>query len=146
MTDVVLLVIGIDGHRKEVMVGAGETFVGRRPDCDLRVPLQVFSRRHFVIIRENDSLMIKDLNSSNGTMLNGKPLTQHAVKVKAGDLVKAGGVKFLFKIDGDAGDRGRATASGDGIVGSTLKDDSRISDDLTVLEHKADDDFFDNTK
>jgi pSer/pThr/pTyr-binding forkhead associated (FHA) protein len=145
MTDVVLIIIGRDGHRKEVSLDVGETIVGRRPDCDLRVSLQIFSRRHFKIMREDDSLTIKDLNSSNGTMLNNKPLTQHEVKVKAGDLVKAGNVKFLFKIDGDSGSRARATSSGSEFFSSHLKDDSRLSDDLTLLEQKSDDEFFKET-
>ena len=145
-SDAALIIFNTDGNRKEVNLGAGETIVGRRPDCDLRVPLQVFSRRHFLIKREGDELTVKDLNSSNGTMLNNKPLTQHAVKVKAGDLIKAGSIKFLFKINGDLGKYAKVESSPDDFDIGEYNDDSRVGDALTMLESRSDDSFFGETE
>jgi len=74
------------------------TVIGRREDCDLRIPLGDVSRKHCRFIADNDVLKIEDLGSSNGTFHNGVRI-QEAV-INAGDNVQVGPVMFVVQING----------------------------------------------
>ena len=69
--DVNLVRIKKDGTRKSFALTSEITVIGRRRNCDLRVPLMTVSKRHCQIILEDGPLKIRDLNSRNGTLLNG---------------------------------------------------------------------------
>lgn len=47
-------------------------FVGRAPECDIILPSHLVSRKHAVFIAKNGLVGVKDLNSFNGTLLNGQ--------------------------------------------------------------------------
>jgi predicted component of type VI protein secretion system len=87
-----------DGERRSFSVMRDLTVIGRREDCDLRIPLGDVSRKHCRLIRENNSLRLEDLGSSNGTFHNGKRVQETAVQ--AGDTIQVGPVVFLVQIDG----------------------------------------------
>ena len=74
------------------------TILGRRHDCDLRIPLKLVSRRHCQLSKNNDDLKIRDLNSRAGTFLNGKKISEGVVH--AGDYIKIGPLTFQLQIDG----------------------------------------------
>lgn len=46
--------------------------LGRALDCDLAVVAPVISRHHAKLVMDGNQLMVEDLGSSNGTMVNGK--------------------------------------------------------------------------
>ncbi len=73
--------------------------LGRREDCQVRIPLANVSRQHCEIVVESGDLLVRDLGSSNGTFINGDRIQEH--KIKAGDLLTVGSVVFVFRIDGD---------------------------------------------
>jgi len=50
--------------------------VGRSLDCDIAVVSPHVSRQHARLTLENGQLMIEDLGSSNGTMVNGKAVKE----------------------------------------------------------------------
>ena len=59
------------------------TFVGRAPDNDIQIENNSVSRKHMKILRKGDKFFIEDLNSHNGTLVNGqaiKPGDQYEVK------------------------------------------------------------------
>jgi pSer/pThr/pTyr-binding forkhead associated (FHA) protein len=78
------------------------TVIGRREDCDLRIPLGEISRKHCRLIRDGDSLRLEDLGSSNGTYLNGQRV-QEAI-LTPGDSVQVGPVVFVLQVDGQPAD------------------------------------------
>jgi len=91
-----------DGNRREFPLDPGRTIIGRREECDLRIPLAEISRRHAQItVSEKDrKVVIKDLGSSNGTYLNNRRLTaEHTLS--PGDHVILGPVVFTVRIDGE---------------------------------------------
>ena len=49
-----------------------KVIIGRDPSCDIALPLEHLSRRHVELEVKGGQLYIKDLDSSNGTFLNGK--------------------------------------------------------------------------
>lgn len=57
------------------------TTIGRSGDNDLRIADRSISRAHAMIVRKGGKLFVKDLNSNNGTVVDGTP-------VKAGEQVQ----------------------------------------------------------
>src|SRR5205814_962138 len=95
---VVLVMFRADGERRSFSLPRTITVIGRREDCDLRIPLGDVSRKHCRFIADNDVLRIEDLGSSNGTFHNGVRI-QEAV-VSPGDSVQVGPVMFVVQING----------------------------------------------
>jgi pSer/pThr/pTyr-binding forkhead associated (FHA) protein len=95
---VVLAMFRSDGDRRSFSLHKDLTIVGRREDCDLRIPLGEISRKHCRLIKEGETLRVEDLGSSNGTYHNGERI-QEAV-VQAGDTVQVGSIAFVVQIDG----------------------------------------------
>ncbi len=69
---VVLVMFRADGERRSFSIVRDMTVVGRREDCDLRIPLGEVSRKHCRLIRDGDAIRLEDLGSSNGTFHNGQ--------------------------------------------------------------------------
>jgi predicted component of type VI protein secretion system len=95
---VVLVMFRADGERRSFSIVRDMTVVGRREDCDLRIPLGEVSRKHCRLIKESDSVRLEDLGSSNGTFHNGQR-TREAT-LAAGDTIQIGPVTFMVQIDG----------------------------------------------
>jgi hypothetical protein len=98
----VLVMFRADGERRSFSLPREMTVVGRREDCDLRIPLGDVSRKHCRLVKEGDTLRIEDLGSSNGTYHNGQRV-QEAV-INAGDTIQIGPVVFVAQIDGHPAD------------------------------------------
>lgn len=77
---------------------AGPNFkIGRGETCHLRPNSEQVSREHAEFTIDSDSVMVRDLGSRNGTLLNGKALTAEA-RLKHGDLVQVGPLTFAVSI------------------------------------------------
>jgi pSer/pThr/pTyr-binding forkhead associated (FHA) protein len=63
--------------------------VGRSAECDVRIDHAGVSRSHAAITSNDGSVFVEDLDSSNGTLLNGKR-TRRA-ELHNGDIVQIGG-------------------------------------------------------
>jgi len=98
--DVNLILFKKDGSQKAFSLPSNITVIGRRHDCDLCIPLMPVSRRHCQLNLNKEALKIRDLDSRNGTYLNGERINGEAT-VKAGDYVKIGSLTFLLQIDGE---------------------------------------------
>jgi predicted component of type VI protein secretion system len=99
----VLVMFRSDGERRSFSITRDVTVIGRREDCDLRIPLHDVSRKHARLLRDGDQLRIEDLGSSNGTHVNGTRIERDAV-VQAGDSVQVGPVVFVVQVDGSPSD------------------------------------------
>jgi pSer/pThr/pTyr-binding forkhead associated (FHA) protein len=88
-----------NGSKKVLPIRNKAAILGRRPDCDLCIPLQVVSRRHCQLSQETDFLKVRDLKSSNGTFLNGTKVVDET-KAKPGDKIQIGPLTFVVQIDG----------------------------------------------
>lgn len=95
---VVMVMFRADGERRSFPITREMTIIGRREDCDLRIPLGDVSRKHCRMIRESDSLRIEDLGSSNGTYVNGQRVQETILQ--PGDTVRVGPVMFVLQVDG----------------------------------------------
>ncbi len=95
----VVLVMFKDDERRDFPLKSKTAIVGRRLDCDLRIPTKDVSRQHCEIQVKGVEVLIKDLGSSNGTFINGKRVAESYVK--PGDRVTVGPVTFIARIDGE---------------------------------------------
>jgi hypothetical protein len=76
--------------------GGGDQFsIGRDASCDLAIPDMTVSRRHAQLERTKDGWLITDLESTNGTRVNGWRV-RGKVPVQAGDLVNFGDQQVFF--------------------------------------------------
>ncbi len=73
----------------------GELSLGRRGDNDIIIKDPYVSKKHFQIIEDEDRYFLEDLNSSNGTYLNGD-LIDDAIGLNNGDIIRVGSIEFLF--------------------------------------------------
>ncbi len=94
-----LVLLKKDGATKTVPLPSDVTVIGRRHDCDLRIPLSTISRRHCRLSQNGQSLEVHDLGSTWGTFVNDKRVNGDA-KIKAGDRLRIGPLTFVCQIDG----------------------------------------------
>ena len=73
--------------------------LGRDPQCEHVLDYPMVSWRHARITRDGTSLFVEDLNSSNGTFVNGVRIRQRTA-VKPGDDVGLGSYRFSVGTDG----------------------------------------------
>ena len=71
----------------EHLVEGEETVLGRSKQSDVFLPTRFTSRRHARIVRTDDGYVIEDLQSHNGTRVNGKQIDR-AVAIRDGDVVE----------------------------------------------------------
>lgn len=70
--------------------------IGRDSACELALGDPEVSRRHARLEAESGVVYVRDLNSSNGTFLNGKRL-RGAVETLAGDEIDVGTTRVIVK-------------------------------------------------
>ena len=64
------------GHRTTIDVNKPQMLIGSSPDCDIIFQNQLISSQHAeLLLRSDGSCWIRDLNSRNGTSVNGMELT-----------------------------------------------------------------------
>jgi len=77
---------------------AGPNFkIGRGETCHLRPNSEQVSREHAEFTISGDSVIVRDLGSRNGTLVNGKALTAEC-RLKDRDLVQVGPLTFAVSI------------------------------------------------
>src|SRR4051794_19275481 len=128
---VVLVMFRADGERKSFSITRDVTVMGRREDCDFRIPLGDISRKHCRLIKEDNVLKIEDLGSSNGTYVNGKRI--HESELAPGDTVQIGPVVFVLQLDGEPHDDDLAPYQ----PGTATADADTGGEDAIALEEDA---------
>ncbi|HWI54511.1 MAG TPA: FHA domain-containing protein [Desulfobacteria bacterium] len=73
----------------------GETRIGRGRNNDLKIPDNFVSHNHAIIIFKEQNFFLEDLNSINGTYINGVRVRESS-PLKTGDSLKISGVTFKF--------------------------------------------------
>jgi Nif-specific regulatory protein len=82
-----------------VELGDAEVSIGRDSSNSVRVADALLSRRHCVARREGEGFTLVDLESLNGTFVNGRPVREHALA--HGDEINIGESRIVF-LSGDA--------------------------------------------
>ncbi len=78
----------------------GKTRVGRAEDNDLKLPDPRASRYHAEIERAPEGYILRDLGSTNGTMVRGRRVMERLLE--DGDILEIGGTQMRFGLITDA--------------------------------------------
>jgi len=88
--------VGGDGRTYPLQMGS--TVIGRGDQANLRLPDVGISRRHARLDFDGNQVVLTDLGSTNGTMVNGQRVS--AVALNPGDMIQLGTTTLTFRADG----------------------------------------------
>src|SRR6202046_500446 len=97
------LMLSLDGSvLAEYNMNKERYTIGRLPDNDIRIDNPAVSGHHSLLINILNDSFLEDLNSTNGTYVNGKLIKKHALQ--HGDVVTVGHHQLRFVEDDEAQD------------------------------------------
>jgi hypothetical protein len=82
---------------REVQLTKDKTTLGRRPYNDIVIDNRSVSGEHALIYMSGTEVVLEDLNSTNGSYVNGKPIKKQALQ--NGDAIEVGKYKIQFVAD-----------------------------------------------
>lgn len=88
------IIIRVGTHEQEF--SQGRVLIGRAREADFRIEDPEVSRRHALVSWSNGDLVIRDLESTNGTLVNGH-LVSEAI-IEPGDEVMIGGYRLTIEV------------------------------------------------
>jgi len=95
------MIVSIDGVViKEVQLTKDRTTLGRRPYNDVVIDNLAVSGEHAVLQMSGSDVFLEDLNSTNGTYVNGKAIKKQ--QLQGGDSIEIGKYKIKFVHEGSA--------------------------------------------
>ena len=94
----VLRVTDPDGRVRDVVVQPGGLTIGRATDNDLTAMDGRVSRHHGRIVGRRGTLVYSDLGSTNGSRVNGVPVTE--VVLGVGDRLEVGDTAIVVEVAG----------------------------------------------
>ena len=86
------ITLSVDGREQEITTRS--VVLGRSKECDVQVNDANVSRRHAELRQEGATYWLVDLDSTNGTELNGRPVKR--AKLSDGDRITLGGTDVVF--------------------------------------------------
>ncbi|MGB3480202.1 MAG: GGDEF domain-containing protein [bacterium] len=95
--DYSLILVDSGAAVKKLPINKGRFIIGRADDADLVISNKDVSRRHAAVICDGSNFSIEDLDSTNGTFVNGKRIIKESLDV--GDEISVGDYK-IFLDDG----------------------------------------------
>lgn len=105
----------LDAQQTEWLLEKDEYLIGSEPPADLVVPLSRIERQHAQIMRDGRSYAIRDLDSRNGTFINGNPIGAAPQPLKDGDQIGLGGTIVLRFHDACGNARAERAAARNGV-------------------------------
>lgn len=124
---------GESGQPRSVALADGRTVVGRDPEADVHLDDEAVSWHHLEIESRGGMLMATDLDSRNGTALNGEPLDRPR-RLRDGDTLIVGGHRLEVS-DPVPGRAGGTVASPGGAV--TLTEEERATAAALVAPYRS---------
>jgi pSer/pThr/pTyr-binding forkhead associated (FHA) protein len=93
------LVVNDGVHKGKVIpIPLKQFLIGRDPQCHLRPASPLISKRHCALVIQGDKIVVRDFDSTNGTMLNGEPVKGER-EVKNEDRLLIGPLSFLVRVE-----------------------------------------------
>jgi DNA-binding NtrC family response regulator len=144
--EAVLLVCRLEGETRvvEAPVGA-EISIGRLPESTVVVDSPRVSRRHAIIRRGDEGLVVEDLATANGTVVSGTLLSGGQRSLSGGDVISIGPAEIIVAIASGRAARGdpspseadRARAGEDEMPDGILAADPAMTQLLRVAKRLA---------
>ena len=85
-----------DGNEGSIEMNSPDFSFGRGEDLNFTLNNNTVSRSHFIVSFDNGTYTLQDLDSSNGTFLNGSKVSNAVLK--HGDVISAGEIVLTFHI------------------------------------------------
>lgn len=89
-----LEVISGSARGQRFYLGSGEHIIGRSPEVDIPLPDESISRQHARVLFRNETFILSDLDSKNGTFLNDTRV--HECPLHTGDEITVGNHSLQF--------------------------------------------------
>jgi pSer/pThr/pTyr-binding forkhead associated (FHA) protein len=99
MAKLVILSPGMTGRSHELKVD--KTTIGRVDDNTFPIAESSVSSHHCEILLRGPDVIVNDLNSTNGTFINGDKITGEAV-LKPGQVLRLGQIELRLEVEGAA--------------------------------------------
>jgi hypothetical protein len=90
----IILVVQATG--KQIRLSDTVTLIGRSSECDLVLKSASVSKRHCQIVAEDNEIWVEDLESANGTLVNGQMIER--CRLKTGDVLEIAGHAFKVRV------------------------------------------------
>ncbi|GAA1921392.1 DUF3662 and FHA domain-containing protein [Microbacterium aoyamense] len=87
-------VVDVEGRRHPLV--KSRTVIGRGSDADITISDAGTSRKHVEILWDGERAMVRDMNSTNGTQLNGRKVTEAALPPDS--TVTIGRTDIVFRV------------------------------------------------
>jgi len=91
-----LRVLKGSGQGRRLLLAKDRLVIGREDDVDFGFHDKKLSREHAELIHRNGDWLLRDMESRNGTSLNGQRLGKDAVALRPGDRITMGLVELEF--------------------------------------------------
>jgi hypothetical protein len=93
------LILSLDGLLlKEIPLAKERTTIGRKPHNDIQIDNLAISGEHAVILTLINDSFLEDLNSTNGTFVNGQAVKKHFLQ--DGDVIELGKYHLKYLAEG----------------------------------------------
>ena len=101
-----LSVVSGPGRGKEILVSGDRFRIGKSPENDLIVADETVSRFHFEVVRAEGGYLVRDVGSTNGTILDGARIRE--AYLRSGATITAGRVRIQVHLPVERVDPSRA--------------------------------------
>lgn len=92
------LILSMDGLvLKEIVLDKERLTIGRKPHNDIQIDNLAISGEHAVVVTILADSFLEDLNSTNGTLVNGQPIKKHFLR--ANDVIELGKYRLKYMTD-----------------------------------------------
>ena len=98
MAKLVVLSVGMTGRTQELK--ADKTTIGRVEDNTFQIAEPSVSSHHCEILLRGKDVVVRDLNSTNGTFINGEKVAESAIK--PGQILRLGQIEMRLETDAPA--------------------------------------------
>jgi len=95
----------LDIAGKRYPLKKGRTVIGRGSDADITLDDTGTSRRHIEILWDGTRGQVNDLGSTNGSKLNGQPVTQAVLQPDS--VIEIGRTRIVFRVLAQAAELSR---------------------------------------
>jgi pSer/pThr/pTyr-binding forkhead associated (FHA) protein len=128
-----------DGTMRAFKLDPGRTTIGRRADNDVCLPFPAVSAEHAAVVTIGADSFLEDLESTNGTLVNGERITKHFLR--DGDRIDIGRLELVYVASdetegeslpahssGAAQDRAEPESDAERIAGGLSVDTRRVGE------------------
>jgi len=96
------LILSMDGLvLKEIPLNKERLSIGRKPHNDIQIDNLAISGEHAVVVNILNDSFLEDMNSTNGTLVNGQPVKKHFLRNN--DVIELGKYKLKYMTDLQSG-------------------------------------------